>query len=135
MVLLWKENKKFILELVLANTYKPNDLVDILVLVNVEELLKAECPQKYFGSEDKESWEDCWENTELLRKLIVLFIINSTLPQKVTNSKTEQFLLKQSLNKKARKSKIKNFKINKKLEDKRINKEEKKELKSKKDCD
>jgi hypothetical protein len=57
------------------------------------------------------------------------------LPQKVTNSKTEQFLLKQSLNKKARKSKIKNFKINKKLEDKRINKEEKKELKSKKDCD
>jgi len=39
---------------VLANTYKLKDLVDILVLVNVEELSKAECQQRFFGLEDKE---------------------------------------------------------------------------------
>jgi hypothetical protein len=43
--------------------------------------------------------------------------------------------LKLSLNKKARKLKTKSLKINKKLEDKRINKEERKELKNNKDFD
>jgi hypothetical protein len=43
--------------------------------------------------------------------------------------------LKLSLNKKVRKLKIKNLKINKKQEDKRINKEEKREPKNKKDFD
>jgi hypothetical protein len=57
------------------------------------------------------------------------------LPQRVINSKTEQYLSKLSLNKKARKSKIKNLKISNKLEDKKINKEERKEHKNKKDCD
>ena len=57
------------------------------------------------------------------------------MPLKVTNSKTEQFLSKQSLNKKAKRFKIKSLKINKKLEDKKINKEEKKGHKNNKDYD
>jgi hypothetical protein len=43
--------------------------------------------------------------------------------------------LKQFSNKRARRLKTKNFKTNKKPEDKRTNKEERKELKSKKDFD
>jgi hypothetical protein len=43
--------------------------------------------------------------------------------------------LKLSLNKKVRKLKIKNLKTNNKPEDKRINKEERKELKNNKDFD
>ena len=62
-------------------------------------------------------------------------IINFILPQRVISSKIEQFLSKLSLNKKARKSKTKNLRISNKLEDKKINKEERKEHKNKKDCD
>ena len=51
------------------------------------------------------------------------------------NSRTEQFLLKQSLKKKQRKLKTISSKLNKKLEDKRIWKEERKELKNKKDSE
>ena len=58
MVLSWSENKKYILELVLDYIYKQKDLVDILVQVNVEVHLKAECPLKYYGLEDKEFSED-----------------------------------------------------------------------------
>jgi len=39
---------------VLESIYKLKDLVDILVLESVEELFKAECQQKFYGSEDKE---------------------------------------------------------------------------------
>ena len=135
MVLSWKENQKCILELVLESTYKLLDSADILVLVSVEVLLKAECPLKSFGLEDKESLEDSWRSTELLKKSIVLSITNFILPQRVTNSRIEQSWLKPFSSKKARKLRMINWKLNNKLEDKRIKKEEKREQKNNKDCD
>jgi len=32
--------------------------------------VNQECQQKFFGWEDKEFWEDYWENIERLKKLI-----------------------------------------------------------------
>ena len=53
--------------------------------------MKAECLQKFYGLEGKESLEDYSENTDKLRKLIELFIINFILPQREISSKTEPF--------------------------------------------
>ena len=73
----------------LDNICKLKDWEDILVLVNVEVPLKAECPPKFFGLEDKEFSEDYLKNTELPKRLTEPSITNFTLLQKVTNSKTE----------------------------------------------
>jgi hypothetical protein len=54
---------------------------------------------------------------------------------RVINSKTKLFWLKLSSNKRPRKLILKNYKLNKMLEDKRINKEEKEELTNQKDYD
>ncbi len=100
-------------------TFKQNAKEITLVLVNVEVLVKAECPPKYYGFAGKEFSGDYSESTDRQRKSIELSIINSTLPQRVTSSKTEPFSSKPSLRKKLRKFKLINFKPNKMLEDKR----------------
>ena len=72
----WKESKLCILELEQESILKPKDWAGIPGLVREEVPVKAECPQKFFGSEDKESWEGFWKNIELPRKLTAQFIIN-----------------------------------------------------------
>ena len=67
----------------------PRDLEDILDLVRERVPDKQECQLKSFGLEDKEFLEDCYESTELLRKLIEPFIESSILLLRVTNSKTK----------------------------------------------
>ena len=119
MVLLWKENKKFTQDPELDNIYKQKDLVDIQVQVKREVPEKAECQPKFSGSEDKESLEDSSENTELQRRSIELFITDSILPLRVTNSRTKPSWLKPSSSKKPRKSMLKSLKLNKMPEDKR----------------
>ena len=135
MVLSWKENKKSTQDQELDFIYKQKDSVDILVLVKREVPEKAECQPKFFGSEDKEFWEDSSESTELQRRSIELFITDSILPPRVTNSRTKLSWLKLSSSKKPRKSMLKSLKLNKKPEDKRTKKEEKEEPRNQKDFD
>ena len=106
--------------LVLDFIFKLSVKVITLVLVNVEELVKAECPPKFYGSAGKESSEDSSGNTEKPKRLIVPSIINSTLPQREINLKTELFSLKLFSKKKPRRSKLISLRLNKTLEDKRI---------------
>ena len=91
MVLLWSVNKKFTREPELDSTSKPKEEEITLELVKEEVLAKAECLQKFYGLEDKESLEDYSESTDKLKKSIELFIINSILPQREISSKTEPF--------------------------------------------
>lgn len=131
----WKESKLFIPELEQESILRLKDWAGILDLVREEVLAKAECPQKFFGFEDKESWEGFWKNIEPPRRLTAQFIINFTLLQRVTNSRTKQFWLKQSLSKRPKRSRHKNWKPNKKPGDKRTKSAEKKERTDKNVCD
>ena len=135
MVSSWRENKKFTQDLELDFIYKQKDSVDIPVPVKREVPEKAECQLKFSGSEDKESLEDSSESTELQRRSIELFITDSILLPRVTNSRTKPSWLKPSSSKKPRKSMLKSLKPNKKPEDKRTSKEEKEELTNQRDFD
>ena len=64
---------------------------DTLVKVKEEGVKMPECQLRFFGWEDKEYWEDCWENIDNRERLTNLFIINSTYFLKVINLKTKKF--------------------------------------------
>jgi hypothetical protein len=106
--------------LVLDFISKPNVKAITLVLVNAEELVKAECLLKFYGFADNESSEDCLESTEKLRRSIVLSIISFTLPPRVINSRTELSSSRPFSRKKQRRFRLTNLKLNKTLEDKKI---------------
>ncbi len=105
---------------VLDFIFKPNVKAITQVLVNVEELVKAECLLKFYGFADNESSEDYSESTEKPRRSIVLSTISSTLPPRVINSRTELFSLKPFSRKRQRRFKPISWKLNKMPEDKKI---------------
>ena len=135
MVSSWKESKKFIREPEPENILLLRDSADTLDQVNEEVQDKAECPRKYYGSEDKECWGDCWRNTEHRKKLIGQSITSSILLQRVTSSKTKPFSSSPSSRKNPKRLKPKNSKPSNKLEDKRTLKKEEKEPKNGKPFD
>ncbi len=124
----WRESKKFTQDQEQDYIYKQKDWADIQVQVRREVPERQECPPKFFGSEGKESWEDCSESTEPQRRSIELCITNFTLLPRVTNSRTRLFWLRLFSSKRPRRSMPKSLKPSKMPEDKRTKTGEEEEL-------
>jgi hypothetical protein len=84
-----------------------------------------ECPSKFYGWEDKEYWEDYWENIEPLKKSININTTNSILEAKETCTKIKLYWSKLSTSLKPKNKELINLKLNRKLEEKKMLKLEK----------
>ena len=126
-VLSWEDKCTCTLGPEFRDSTKLREREDIKVTVRERVPRTPECPRKFYGWEDKEYWEDSWENTERARRSLKISTITSIWLQRVTNSRTSLYWLKLSTKWSKRRSERSNWLTREKPEGRRIKKERRRE--------